>query len=153
MRVRLMNRLLLQQECNFLLGRSKDFPLTFLIFKRRNLFKKKEVINYLELTPVREKKFIVRENGIVTVLIPKFKSPFFQKLIPKNKSRDIKISFDELGSAVWSEIDGNKKVDDIVKILGEKLGEKIHPAEERITKFLTQLNSHKFLSFKELNKE
>ncbi len=117
------------------------------------MFNKKEVVNYLELTPVREKKFTVQENGIVTILIPKFKSPFFQKLIPKNKSKDIKISFDELGSAVWSEIDGNKKVDDIVKILGEKLGEKIHPAEERITKFLTQLNSHKFLSFKELQKK
>lgn len=116
------------------------------------MFKKKEVINLLELTPVREKNFIVQENGIVTILIPKFKKPFFQSLIPKSKSKDIKISFDELGSAVWNEIDSNKKVEEIVIYLGEKLGEKIHPAEERITKFLAQLNSHKFISFKELQK-
>jgi hypothetical protein len=116
------------------------------------LFKKKEAVNLLELTPVREKNFVVQENGIVTLLIPKFKKQFFQSLIPKSKSKDIKISFDELGSAVWNEIDSNKKVEDIVKNLGEKLGEKIHPAEERITKFLTQLNSHKFISFKELQK-
>ena len=101
---------------------------------------------------MRERNFIVQENGIVTILIPKFKKTFFQSLIPKNKSKDIKISFDELGSAVWNEIDSNKKVEEIVIQLGEKLGEKIHPAEERITKFLTQLNSHKFISFKELQK-
>jgi hypothetical protein len=116
------------------------------------LFKKKEAVNLLELTPVREKNFVVQENGIVTLLIPKFKKPLFQNLIPKSKSKDIKISFDELGSAVWNEIDSNKKVEDIVKNLGERLGEKIHPAEERVTKFLTQLNSHKFISFKELQK-
>jgi hypothetical protein len=126
--------------------------LTFSNFLEYNLFKKKEVINLLELTPKRERNFIVQENGIVTILIPKFKTPFFQKFIPKNKSKEIKISFDELGSAVWIEIDSNKKVEEIVNNLGEKLGEKIHPAEERITKFLTQLNSHKFISFKELHK-
>jgi hypothetical protein len=117
------------------------------------LFKKKEAVNLLELTPVREKNFIVQENGIVTVLIPKFKTEFFQRFIPKNKSKDIKISFDELGSAVWNEIDGNKSVGEIVNYLGEKLGEKIEPAEERISKFLTQLNSHTFISFKELKKK
>lgn len=116
------------------------------------MFKKKEVVNLLELTPVRERKFEVGEDGIVTILIPKFKMQFFQKLIPKNKSKDFKINFDELGSAVWNEIDSNKKVEEIVKELGERLGEKIQPAEERITKFLTQLDAHKFISFKELQK-
>jgi hypothetical protein len=116
------------------------------------LFKKKEVVNLLELTPVRERNFVVGEDGLVTILIPKFKRQIFQKLIPKNKSKDFLINFDELGSAVWNEIDSNKKVEDIVKELGEKLGEKIQPAEERITKFLTQLNSHKFISFKEFQK-
>lgn len=114
--------------------------------------KKKEEINLLELTPVREKQFETGEDGLVTILIPKFKRQFFQNLIPKNRSRDFKINFDELGTAVWNEIDGNKNVGDIVIELGEKLGEKIQPAEERITKFLTQLNSHKFISFKELHK-
>lgn len=127
--------------------------MTFINFIEKILFKKKEVINLLELTPVREKNFVVKENGLVTILIPKFKSEFFKKLIPKNKSNEIKISFDELGSAVWNEIDSKKKVFEIVNILGEKFGEKIHPAEERISKFLTQLNSHKFISFKELHKE
>jgi len=114
--------------------------------------KKKEEINLLELTPVRERKFETGEDGLVTILIPKFKREFFQNLIPKNKSKDFKINFDELGTAVWNEIDGNKKVEEIVKELGERLGEKIQPAEERITKFLIQLNSHKFISFKELQK-
>ena len=115
--------------------------------------KKKEVFNLLELTPVRERNFVVNDDGLVTILIPKFKSKFFLSLIPKNKSKDFKINFDELGSAVWKEIDSNKKVGNIVQELGDRLGEKIHPAEERISKFLTQLNSHKFISFKELQKK
>lgn len=114
------------------------------------MLKKKEVVNLLELTPVRERKFIVKENDLVTILIPKFKTQFFQSLIPKNKSKETKVNFEELGSAVWNEIDGNKKVDEIVKNLGEKLGDKIQPAEERITKFLVQLNADKFISFREL---
>ena len=34
-----------------------------------------------------------------------------------------------------------------------KFGDKIHPAEERITKFLTNLHQNKFIIFNELNKE
>ena len=107
----------------------------------------------MELTPSREKEFNVDEKGIVTILIPKFKTAFFQKyLLPKNKTNFIKISLDELGSAVWNEVDGNKKVETIVNELSEKFGEKIQPAEERVLKFLTQLATSKFVSFKELQK-
>lgn len=116
------------------------------------LFKKKIQHNLLELTPVREKDFRI-ENGRVTIFFPKFKNKFMQNLVPRNKPKDINIHFDELGSEVWLAIDGGKKVISIIKELDEKIGEKIQPAQDRISKFITQLYHHRFIYFKELKKE
>ena len=113
--------------------------------------KKKPQYNLLELTPERAKEFEEKE-GIVTILIPKFKTEFFRKLIPKSKPKDIRINLDELGSAVWKSIDGKKKVSDIVTELSNMYGEKIHPAAERIAKFLEEIYKHKFINFKEIKR-
>ena len=113
------------------------------------MFKKTKVINYLELTPVRNREFI-EEEGKITILIPKFKNNFLKSLIPKKRSTNFHINFDELGSETWRKIDGEKRVDVIVGELSEMFGEKIAPAEERVTKFLSQLFQHKFIKFKEL---
>jgi hypothetical protein len=113
------------------------------------VFKKTKVINYLELTPIRNREF-VEEEGKITILIPKFKNNYLKSLIPKKKSPNFHINFDELGSATWKKIDGEKKVEVIANELAEIFGDKIAPAEERVTKFLSQLYQHKFIKFKEL---
>lgn len=113
-------------------------------------FKKKSIINLLELTPVKNRNFVITEEGLVMIVFPKFKNRFLKKLIPKNKPQDFKISLDKLGSAVWLEIDGEKRVSEIVEKLEKQIGEEIAPAKERISKFLTQLYSYKFIRFLEL---
>ncbi|MGB9697359.1 MAG: PqqD family protein [Ignavibacteria bacterium] len=115
-------------------------------------FKKKLNFNLLELTPVINKNFVVTDEGLVMIVFPKFRNRFLKKLIPKNKPQDFKISLDRLGSAVWFEIDGKKKVAEIVEKLEKQIGEEISPAAERISKFLTQLYSYKFIRFVELKK-
>jgi hypothetical protein len=67
--------------------------------------------------------------------------------MPKLKYPFIKIKLDEIGSAVWNEIDGKKKVGEIADILEKKYGEKIQPIEERLSKFFTQLKLHQFIDF------
>lgn len=114
--------------------------------------KKKLSINLLELIPVINRNFVITDEGLVMIVFPKFKSRFLRKLIPKNKPQDFKISLDKLGSAVWLEIDGKKKVSEIIEKLEKQIGEEISPAEERISKFLTQLYSYKFIRFVELKK-
>lgn len=114
--------------------------------------KKKEVYNMLELTPVRVNQHEEIE-GLINILIPKFKREFFQKFIPKRKSKDIRIKLDEIGTATWLAMDGNKKVKDIVSELREKFSDRIEPAEERTSKFIGGLNLHSFIYFKELRKE
>ena len=114
---------------------------------------KKEEINYLELTPVRIHGFDLRENGKVAVLIPRFTSKFFGKyLLPLLKNKFIPLKLDELGSETWLQIDGKKSVQVICDALTEKLGEKIHPSEERVTLFLTELYKNKFIKFNEITK-
>ncbi|HPS64920.1 MAG TPA: PqqD family protein [Ignavibacteria bacterium] len=118
------------------------------------MFKKKQniIYNYLDFTPCRNQEFTV-DDGIVKLVIPKFKSNFMKSLIPSRKSQNYKVKLDEIGSEVWLLIDGENRVSDIAAKLREKLGGRIEPAEERITKFLTDLHYQKFIYFKELKKE
>jgi hypothetical protein len=115
------------------------------------LKKKKPEYNLLELTPERAKDF-EEKDGLVIILIPKFKTEFFRKLIPKSKPKDIRINFDKLGTAVWKSIDGKKKVSNIITELSNAYGEKIQPAAERIAKFLKEIYKHKFINFKEIKR-
>ncbi len=118
------------------------------------MFKKNKAtnINLLELTPVRINGH-EEVDGLVNILIPKFKKEFMKKFIPKSKSKDIRVKLDELGSATWLAIDGNKKVLSIVDELKLSFGEKIEPAAERISKFINGLYANNLLYFKELRKE
>lgn len=119
------------------------------MFGRKN--SKLSNINYLELTPYRLFEYEVEENKQVSVLIPRFTNKILVKIItPMLKSPYVKTLFDDFGSHVWQAIDGKNKVLDIAVSLKNKFGEKAEPAEERVTKFLTQLYSYKFLKFKEI---
>lgn len=118
-------------------------------FKRRKILKNS---NYLDLTPYKLYNEEITSEGLVNVLIPKFTNPLAVKfLTPRLKAPDIKIKLDEIGSAVWLEMDGKKKVGIITKNMESKFGEKIKPVNERLTTFLTQLYMQKFISFKEID--
>lgn len=111
----------------------------------------KNNINYLDLTPERKLEFIVEESDVVSILFPRFTNKFLVNLISSRmKNPIVKVKLDELGSAVWLEIDGIKKVDQIINILENRLGERIEPAQERVLKFLSSLFNKKIISFKEL---
>lgn len=119
-----------------------------------NIIKKKQKvkINYLELTPTRKLEQTIREDGLVDVLVPKFRNKFFIQLIPPSRSKFIKANLDEIGSATWLLIDGKNKVETISQRLLEQFGERIEPINERLTSFLTQLYHNGFISFNELQK-
>ncbi|OIO99482.1 MAG: hypothetical protein AUJ97_08805 [Bacteroidetes bacterium CG2_30_32_10] len=111
-------------------------------------------VNYLELTPFSVYKHQVDEKGKVTVFVPKFTSKLWGKiLMPLINRKFINVKFDELGSSTWLKINGKNKVGQICKDLEEKYGEKIKPAEELVTKFLSDLYFKKIINFNELIKE
>lgn len=115
--------------------------------------KQKRVINFLELVPEQNMEFEKDEQGSVKLLIPKFKSNFFSSIIPQGKSKHIRVSLDEIGSAAWLAADGIKNVGEIASELKEKFGERMEQAEERITKFYSQLHQNNIIKLKELKKE
>lgn len=114
--------------------------------------KKKESVNYMELTPVRKLDHSKRNDGLVDVLVPKFKSKFLIKLLNGKNGAFIRANLDEIGSATWLLIDGKSNVRTISSILLESFGERIEPVNDRLTMFLTQLYQNGFISFNELQK-
>jgi len=119
-------------------------------FERR---KRLKGANYLELTPIRSVEFETDINNQITLLLPKFKNAFAKKYIePKLKTTVFRLRLDELGSASWLAIDGNKNVSAIAEDLLVAIGEKIQPVEERLTKFLTLLYEQRFITFQELER-
>ncbi|MGE5432719.1 MAG: PqqD family protein [Syntrophomonadaceae bacterium] len=123
-----------------------------LSFKERKKILKEA--NYLELTPYRVYREEVDENGIVTVLVPKFTNRLLAKyLLPRLKSTHFKIKLDEIGSATWMQIDGKKNVQQIADILDGIFGDKIQPVYERLTRFFTRMYMEGYISFNEIKKE
>jgi len=110
-------------------------------------------VNTLDLTPVKIQTDEVDNENLVTIIYPKFKNEFAKKFIgAKLKSADFKIQLEKFGSAVWMNMDGNKKVQEIIQTVSSEFGDEIQPAVERVSKFIFQLYEQKLISFKELNR-
>ncbi len=109
-------------------------------------------VNTLELTPIKIYSDEENDNNLITVKVPKFRNRFAVRYIsPRLKSDHFKIKLDKFGSAVWININGKTKVEKIIKDVKNKFGDELLQEEERITKFIFQLYSQGFISFKELN--
>jgi hypothetical protein len=122
-------------------------PLSF--NERKKILKS---VNTLEMIPFKIYSDEKNEDDLITVIIPKFKNKIVVKLVsPRLKSDHFKVKLDKFGSAVWSKINGKTKVDQIIKDLKKKFGDEIQEENERTTKFIFQLYTQGFISFKELN--
>ncbi|HSD64181.1 MAG TPA: hypothetical protein VLB50_10295 [Ignavibacteriaceae bacterium] len=108
----------------------------------------------MELTPFRIYANETGDNGMVSVLIPRFHNKILAKIF-NSRVRDpfVRVKFDEFGSSTWLEIDGKKNVYAISQNLLKTHGEKIQPVFERVSKFLNQLYIYKFINFKEMKGE
>lgn len=117
-------------------------------FEKRRLLKS---ANFLKLTPVRRHEFRVEEDGMVTVMVPKFSGWLSSKILqPFVRHPYIYLSLDEAGSATWHLCDGNRNVETICLALKQTLGEKVHPTEDRVTTFLSRLYKDKIITFREI---
>lgn len=120
-----------------------------LSFKERKKILKNA--NTLELTPVKIYSDEKNDEDLVTVIVPKFRNKYAVKFIsPKLKSDHFRIKLDKFGSAVWESINGKHKVEKIIVDIKNRFGDELIQEEERITKFIFQLYTQGFISFKEL---
>lgn len=120
-------------------------------FQRRKILKN---ANYLHLTPVRMMDYQTKEEGTVSILLPRFKSVFWREVYRNSKKGEyIHIHLDEIGSVIWLLIDGQKKVMKICDELNEMKAEKLQPVDEtekRVTQFLSMLFQERYISFREI---
>lgn len=119
-------------------------------FQRRRFLKK---ANLLDLTPTRLHEHDTDEGGKVVLLVKKFRSEKVSRYVLGRKSPYYRVKLDELGSAVWKEIDGHSKVSDILdRVRAAYAGtpEKTEELESRLSKYLSLLYDNRYIYFREL---
>ena len=90
------------------------------------------------------------ETNFIILKKPKFKNKHLVKyLMPYLKRPDFKINLDEIGSFVWTKIDGNTSIAEIANILELKFGDRIKPAHDRLGQFIQSLMQNKFIILKD----
>ncbi len=108
-------------------------------------------VNLLELVPEQLVDSTRDDEGIITILGPRFKTGFMKKLVGSRlKSPYFKIALDDIGTTVWENIDGTQNIGMISDILKEKFGEKIEPVNNRLAMFFTQLEMSRFIVYTNL---
>jgi hypothetical protein len=123
-------------------------------FFKRRLFLKK--VNLLELTPLRLHGHETEANGLVILLVQKFKNRKIGRFMLGHRSAHFRIRLDEMGSAVWTLMDGSSKVTDLISKLQDNWKdspEKTNHLDERLAAFMSQLYDNRYITFKELNEQ
>ena len=114
-----------------------------------NKDKKLKEKNLLELIPVRRVGHEFKEDGTISLLIPRFKSKFLLNFLPKKKSPFVRINLDEYGTGFWQNLDDKRNVQEIGSIMREKFGDAIEPVFERLNIFIFQLRRQGFIELKD----
>ncbi|UCG86990.1 MAG: PqqD family protein [Gemmatimonadota bacterium] len=119
------------------------------MFKRRKL-KELEAVNLLEIRPVRVAQWEERGDRIVVVRPrPRGRMPgvllerFFHLLAAQ------RLRLDEIGSASWLLLDGERSVAEAAATLRERFGERVEPAEERLGHLVRVLHREGFVVYPE----
>lgn len=85
-------------------------------------------------------------DGGAVLLVPKFRrGPLARWLQPRLKKPFIRVKLDTIGSFVWRRLIAGETFDEIVAEMNSHFGEKAHPTEERLKKFLAILYKDKFI--------
>ena len=113
--------------------------------KLKNMSKKNQE-NFLEIKPKRASniRWSVRDE-IVTLEIEN--KGLFNRLAQKflKKPQVSFIHLDVMGSFIWQLSDGKLSIIEIGKLVQERFGEKANPLYERLSKYISILQSYGFL--------
>ncbi len=111
--------------------------------------KTKSQENFLFRLPLRAKglEWTKSEEGLVTLQKPNtgFFNSMAQKLFKKPKISYIHL--DKHGSFIWLLLDGEKTVEELGVLMKEKFGDDAEPLYERLSKYLSILESYGFVNW------
>jgi DNA-binding LytR/AlgR family response regulator len=122
--------------------------MTMGYFERTKLLKK---ANTLDLTPVHKIDFEQSDEGLITLLVPKFKNARIQKfMVPKSRSSVIRIRLDLNGSELWKAINGKDSIMEICSVIQGNKDENDNNFDVRASKFIFKLYQERYITFKEI---
>ena len=104
--------------------------------------------NYLDKVPkISDEISWTEEDNIVTIAIEN--KGFFNKVAQRffKKPKISYIHLDEFGSFVFKQIDGKKDITEIGALVKENFGDEAEPLYERLSKYISILNSYGFVTF------
>lgn len=108
--------------------------------------KQTQALNLLEFRPVRVRRWELRNDDLITVLVPKFQNRWLVRwVMPRLSKPDFKVRLDSLGSFIWQRCDGCLTVREIAEQVGQKFGEQTDPDYKRIALFLHRLTSQNLI--------
>ncbi len=116
---------------------------------------KKQKPNFLDYIPKRNTRFPWRENADGNVEIERKNRGLFNRIaqICFRKPKVSRIELDAFGSFIWKQIDGERDVYRIGKLVKMEFGEKAEPLYERLTEFLHILRSNDFILYVNLRRK
>lgn len=96
--------------------------------------------NLLDLKPVRRVEWEARPDGIIVVLVPKFKNKWMVRwIVPRMKKPFFHVRLDQHGSFVWNLCDGSTTIGSIAAAMKKEFGEDFDPSLKRIAMFVRQM--------------
>lgn len=116
---------------------------------------KKQKANYLDYIPKHNSLFPYEKNKKGFIEITRKNRGLFNRLAQLlfRKPKTSQIELDEFGSFIWEQINGERDVYEIGKLIKEQFGEKAEPLYERLTEFLHILRSNDFIVYVNLQKK
>ncbi len=101
-----------------------------------------------DLVPVRRHRAVDREDGLVTVLVPKFTGRFSRRwLVPLLAKPDMRVHLDAVGSFVWRQCDGALTVRAIADRVAERFGGEPEARRGDVVRFVRKLVREESLAF------
>ena len=118
--------------------------------RKQKLSREEWLEELLQLKPARVMEWERDPEGKVILLVPKFRDPILGRLIqPRLRRRPhFHVNLDEVGTFVWEQCTGEKTVSEIVESMQSHFGERVEPAVQRLSLFLSQLASGRFIRYK-----
>jgi hypothetical protein len=101
-----------------------------------------------DLVPVRRHRAVDREDGLVTVLVPKFTGRFTRRwFVPLLAKPDMRVHLDAVGSFVWRQCDGLATVRAIGDRVAERFGGEREARRLDVVRFVRKLVREESLAF------
>ena len=107
----------------------------------------------LRSIPVRMVPFETREEDRVTLLRPKFVSPWLAWMQNFLSKPVFRVKLDELGSFIWMHADGQATVAELCERLQARFGARVEPVQERALTFIYQMLEGRFLTLNDPTRE